>query len=371
VSPVYETAVRPLLFRLDAERAHVLALEAARLAGRLRPARRVARRALSVGDPRLAVSLSVLRLANPLGLAAGFDKSARAVPMLASLGFGHVEIGSVSAHPSQGNPRPRLFRIPEDEGIVVSYGVPNDGAETVAGRLNGGCVPACLGVNLVKTNDPARPAVEPDVYEDYARSFELLGPRADYVALNLSCPNSPADRDFFDDLPRIDALLCRLDRAGPRPPVFLKLKPTLDEGILREIVAIADGHPLVAGFAINLPAGKPPQLRLRRPRADLELMPGAVGGRPVSALIDQILARLAGVTGEGSRYGLMAAGGVFTAADAYRKIRLGASAVQVYTGLVYRGPRVIREILTGLTALLERDGYGTVGEAVGADIRPS
>ena len=210
---MYETVVRPLLFRLDPERAHNLALRGAELAGRVGPARRAAGRAFGLEDPRLRVQFGGLTFDNPLGLAAGFDKNARALPLLGSLGFGHVEIGSVSAHRSDGNPRPRLFRIPQDGGIVVSYGVPNDGAEVVRGRLNGGSLPARVGVNLVKTNDPARPAVEPDVYEDYARSFALLQSQADYVALNMSCPNSAADRDFFDELPRVDRLLGPPERA--------------------------------------------------------------------------------------------------------------------------------------------------------------
>src|SRR5215211_2212027 len=236
--PLYEDAVRPLLFRLDPERAHELTLRASELSGRSTISRRVARRALSVRDPRLRTSLAGIALENPLGLAAGFDKNGRALGMLGAMGFGHVEIGSVSALPSDGNPRPRRFRIPQDGGIVVSYGVPNEGAAAVRRRLDAYRPPVAVGVNLVKTNDPSRPAVAPDVYEDYAASFALLQDRADYVALNLSCPNSAADRDFFDDLPRIDALLARLAMCDPRVPVFLKLKPTRDAGVLREIVAI-------------------------------------------------------------------------------------------------------------------------------------
>ena len=365
---LYEAAVRPLLFRLDAERAHELALRASELTGRSALTRRAARRACAVRDPRLRTSLAGIPLANPLGLAAGFDKNGRAVAMLGAMGFGHVEIGSVSAHPSDGNPRPRLFRIPQDRGIVVSYGVPNEGAAAVRTRLDGHPRAAALGVNLVKTNDPARPAVAPDVYEDYAASFALLQDRAEYVALNLSCPNSAADRDFFDELPRIDALLERLAACAPRVPVFLKLKPTRDAGVLREIVAIADRHPFVAGFAINLPAGKPPDLSLTSPRASLDRMPGAVGGSPVEAYVNAILATLYGIAGRDSRYALIAAGGVFTAEDAYRKLRLGATVVQLYTGLVYRGPGVVRLILRDLGALLERDGHDGVAGAVGTEV---
>ena len=224
---MYETIIRPALFRMDPERAHELALRASEVAGRSALTRRAAQRLYAVRDPRLRTTLAGIPLANPLGLAAGFDKNARAVGMLGALGFGHVEVGSVSAHPSEGNPRPRLFRIPEDRGIVVAYGVPNDGAEAISRRLNGQRRSARLGVNLVKTNDPARPAVGPDVYEDYARSFELLQDHADYMALNMSCPNSPGDRDFFDLLPRFDGLLARLSEVSPRAPVFLKLKPCL------------------------------------------------------------------------------------------------------------------------------------------------
>jgi dihydroorotate dehydrogenase len=149
-------------------------------------------------------------------------------------------------------------------------------------------------------------------------------------------------------------------------PVFLKLKPTRDAGVLREIVTIADGHPFVAGFAINLPAGKPADLRLSAPPDALARMPGAVGGKPVEEYVNAILATLYGIVGRDSSYALMAAGGVSTAEDAYRKLRLGATVVQLYTGLVYRGPGVVREILSDLLGLLERDGFAAVPDAVGA-----
>jgi dihydroorotate dehydrogenase (fumarate)/dihydroorotate dehydrogenase len=354
---VYESAVRPLLFRLDAEQAHNLALRASELSGRSSVIRRAAARAFALDDPRLETSLAGLPLRNPLGLAAGFDKNARAIGMLGALGFGHLEIGSVSADASDGNPKPRLFRIPQDEGIVVAYGVPNEGAAVVRERLTGPRrVP--VGLNLVKTNDPARPAAGPEVYEDYAASLTALQDRSDYVALNLSCPNSAGDRDFFDELPRIDALLTRLGTAGVRVPLILKLKPTRDAGVLREIVAIADGHSFVSGFAINLPAGKPPDLQLTVARGSLERMPGAVGGPPVEALVNAILATLKEIVGD--RYALIAAGGVTSAEAAYRKLRLGATCVQLYTGLVYHGPGLVKEILAGLLALLERDGIESV-----------
>jgi dihydroorotate dehydrogenase len=217
-----------------------------------------------------------------------------------------------------------------------------------------------VGVNLVKTNDPARPAAGPEVYEDYAASLLALQDRADYIALNMSCPNSAADRDFFDELPRIDELLQRLAACPVRVPLILKLKPTRDAGVLREIVAIADRHPFVSGFAINLPSGKPSDLNLTVSRDSLERMPGAVGGPPVEALVNAILGTLKSIVGD--RYALIAAGGVTDAEAAYRKLQLGATTVQLYTGLVYRGPGLVKEILTDLVALLERDGVASVRE---------
>ena len=294
---LYEAAVRPLLFRLDAERAHELALRASELSGRSTVTRRLAPRACGVRDPRLRTTLAGIPLENPLGLAAGFDKNGRAIGMLGSMGFGHVEIGSVSAHPSDGNPRPRLFRIPQDRGIVVAYGVPNDGAEAVRRRLDGPRGRPRSASTWSRPTTRRGPPSRPTSTRTTPRSFALLQDRADYVALNLSCPNSAADRDFFDELPRIDALLARLGDCEPRVPVFLKLKPTRDAGVLREIVAIADRHPFVAGFAINLPAGKPDDLDLTSPRASLERMPGAVGGPPVEALVNAILATLYGIVG--------------------------------------------------------------------------
>jgi dihydroorotate dehydrogenase (fumarate)/dihydroorotate dehydrogenase len=362
---VYQRVVRPALFRLDAERAHELALRASEVGGRVALGPRTARRWYGVDDERLRVTVAGIGFPNPLGLAAGFDKNARAVPMLGALGFGHVEVGSVSAHPSDGNPRPRLFRIPQDRGIVVAYGVPNDGAARVAERLAGIRAPVPVGVNLVKTNDPRRPAVEPDVYDDYAESFAALQPHADYVALNMSCPNSAADKDFFDSAPRIRRLLERLEALDEGVPVFLKLKPTTDVGVLEEIVAIADDFPFVAGFAINLPSGKPPQLRLATPAAELARKPGAVGGPPVEAYVNEVLAALYRITRARGRYALIAAGGVSGPEAAYRKIRLGADLLQLYTGLVYQGPRLVRQTLTGLARLLERDGHATVADAVG------
>ena len=365
---MYERLLRPVLFRLDPERAHHLSIGLCEAIGRWRVARSLAAARFTVDDPVLRTCVAGIDFPNPLGLAAGYDKSGRAAVMLACLGFGHVEIGSVSARPSAGNPRPRLFRLERDRGIIVNYGLPNDGAEIVARRLRGRRFPVPVGVNLVKTNDPARPATLNEVLDDYARSLSALRGCGDYVCLNLSCPNTPDGRDFFADLSRLEALLRVVEAARPGVPVFLKLKPAEDQGYLRELLAVSRACPPVRGFQVNLPPGKPAGLRVTVSKSYLARRPGAVAGKPVEGIIDAALARLYRMLGPSSGHALVVAGGVFTGKDAYRKIRLGASLVQLYTALVYRGPAVAREVLIGLAALLKRDGYQHVSDAIGADV---
>ncbi|MSU50243.1 MAG: quinone-dependent dihydroorotate dehydrogenase [Opitutus sp.] len=368
VRAIYKAAIKPVLFRFDPERAHHIAQQWCALAGRVPGAPALARAGLSTSDAGLRQTIAGVEFANPVGLAAGFDKNGQAVRLLGSLDFGHVEIGSVSAFPSGGNPRPRLFRAPAERAIIVNYGVPNEGAEAVAARLAASTCPVPLGVNLVKTNDAARPDSAEEVLADYASAFARLQPFASYINLNLSCPNSAKDRDFFDDPDRIGALLDRIARTPPNVPVFLKLKPARDASILRDIVGIADRHSYVAGFGINLPAGKPAELDFRMPRGHWLKYPGAVSGRPVEHFINANLRMLSEIIGPGSRYRLFAAGGVFTAEDAYRKIRLGASLVQLYTALIYEGPGIVKTILRGLSRLLHQDGFSQVSDAVGADL---
>ena len=365
---LYTSIVRPALFRMDPEVVHTMTLRACGVAGRIPLVRAIMRSRLKVADPRLRQSIAGLTFETPIGLAAGFDKNGAALELLGLLGFGHVEIGSISAHPSRGNSRPRLFRIPQDQGIVVYYGVPNIGADAVAAGISHDRCAVPLGINLVKTNDPNRPATDEEVLGDYMTAFKTLQPFADYVTLNMSCPNSANDRNYFDDLSKIEVLLQALAKIPPKVPVFLKLKPTLHRELLREIVAVTDGFDFVAGFGINLPAGKPAELQLKMSRLILEKLPGAVSGPPVEALINANLKLLYEVIGPESRYRLFAAGGVSSGQAAYRKIRLGASLVQIYTAMVYQGPGIVRRISRDLVELLSRDDFANVREAVGVDV---
>lgn len=360
---LYASTLRALMFRLDAERAHRSAMTLARGLAWTAPALAALNRA---DDPRLATRIAGLDFPSPIGLAAGFDKSGDAAAVLAGLGFGAIEVGSVSTDPSRGNARPRLWRLPGDEAIIVHYGLPNDGAWIVAERLRAARLTVPLGLNIVKTNrgTSGAPETAGAIIADYVTAARLLGPVADYLMVNLSCPNTEDGRDFFATRENIESCLSALASLGLSIPVFLKVSPLGGTATIERVLEATDPYPFVSGFMFNLPPTKPEGLRT--PEAEWRALPGAVSGPPVAGLIDE-MTRETYRRMDRSRYALFAAGGVRTAEDAYRKLRLGASFVQILTALVYEGPGVIRRINRDLARLLERDGAARVADIVGAD----
>jgi dihydroorotate dehydrogenase len=360
---IYSTLLRPLAFRLDPETAHHLAIGVAAWFGGTAG---LMRAVTHVDDARLSTIIAGLHFPNPVGLAAGFDKSGAAIRALAGLGFGSVEIGSVSIDPSSGNPKPRLWRLPDDGAIVVHYGLPNDGARAIAKRLAGTRLPVPLGINLVVTNRGlgAPPLSADQIIGEYVAAAKTLTRYADYLMLNLSCPNTVDGRDFFADADHLNACLAAFGESRPTLPVFLKISPLGGIAAIERVLAAADGRDFVSGFMFNLPPLKPDGMRT--PEAVWRGMPGAVSGPPAADLADfcirETFRRM-----DRKRHVLIGAGGVSTAEDAYKKIRLGASLVQLLTALIYRGPGVVRRITAGLGQLLERDGVRNVRDVVGVE----
>ncbi|GIV59549.1 MAG: dihydroorotate dehydrogenase 2 [Rhodothermaceae bacterium] len=308
--------------------------------------------------------------ANPVGLAAGFDKNARLVRFWQRLGFGFAEVGSVSARRSKGNPRPRAFRLPADEALINRMGLNNDGARRVARRLRRARRRGFpLGVNLAKTHDPTLTGEA--AVEDFRTSFRLLAPLADYVALNISCPNT-AEGKTFEDPNALDDLLHAVfaERAALAltVPVLVKLSPPLSErfvfdSLFDELLAVAGAHGVHGFIAANT---APDRDGLSTPAEHLNAIgPGGLSGAPLERRATRLVRYLFRKTGGACP--IIGTGGVRSAETAYAKIRAGASLVQLYTGLVYEGPGLVRRIKEGLVALLERDGFTHVGEAVGVD----
>jgi dihydroorotate dehydrogenase len=363
---LYAGLLRPLLFQIDPETAHRSALALGAAAGFAGPALRAL---LAITDARLTTRVAGLDFPTPVGLAAGFDKNGQAVAALAGLGFGFLEIGSVSASFSPGNARPRLFRLPPDRAIAVAYGVPNDGAQAIAARLKGVHPPMPLGINIVKTNHgPGSPPESDDaIIADYVAAARVLAPCADYLMFNLSCPNTSDGKDFFADRARFDAWLIALAAEQLTKPIFLKVSPLGGVAAIEQLLAAAEPHAFIRGFMFNLPPVKPEQY-LNTPRAQWQTVPGAVSGPPSAPLLDTCL-RECYPRMDRRRYALFASGGIATGADAYRKIRAGASLVSLYTALIYDGPLAVRRVTRELLQLLERDGIKNIADAVGVDNR--
>ncbi|CAN5768949.1 quinone-dependent dihydroorotate dehydrogenase [soil metagenome] len=339
-------ALLPVLRRLDPERAHGLAL--AGLRAGLGP------REPASGSLRLRVALAGLDLANPLGLAAGFDKNAVAVGPLLRAGFGCVEVGAATPLPQRGNDRPRLFRLPEDGAVINRLGFNNDGAAAIAARLARPRPPGIVGLNL------GAGRASPDRAGDYAAVLALAGPHVDFAVVNVSSPNTERLRDLQgrDALAALLAGVRSANAALARPVrLLLKIAPDLDDGALADIAETALEARLDGLVATNTTLAREGLAGAHRLEA------GGLSGRPLLAPSTRVLARLYRLT-EGS-IPLIGVGGVASAEDAYAKIRAGASAVQIYTALVYRGLDLVPAILTGLDGLLARDGFASVGEAVG------
>ncbi len=354
--------LRPLLFALDPETAHRLTVHGAAALSRV-PGVPALLGALSApSPPSLGQSLWGLTFSNPVGLAAGFDKDGVLAGVLPRLGCGFLEVGSVTPRPQPGNPRPRLFRLPEDRAVINRMGFNNAGAERLAarlGRLPRRTVP--IGVNLGKNRDtPLEHAGR-----DYCAALRAVYRVADYAVVNVSSPNTPGLRDL-QQRGQLTALLEALagertrltTETGRRVPLLVKVAPDLTGAEQADVVQAALACSFDGLIATNTTTTRPD---LRSP---LARETGGLSGEPLRTLALQTVAALRRLSG--GRLPLIGVGGVFTAADAYALIRAGASLVQVYTGLVYRGPALVGELARGLATLLERDGFTSIAQAVGS-----
>jgi dihydroorotate dehydrogenase len=345
--------VKPLLFRLPAETAHGL-VHAGLGAVQGTPAESALAARYERRDPRLAVEAFGQSFPNPVGVAAGFDKNAHVPSALASLGFGHVEIGGVTAQAQAGNPRPRLFRLREDRALVNRMGFNNDGADAIGRRLARQSLPDVpVGINIGKSKVAPLETAE----EVYRYTYERVAESGDYFVVNVSSPNTPGLRDLQNP-EHLQRILTTLQDAGAAP-LLVKLSPDLAGPAVEDVIDLAGELGLDGLIATNTTTERPGSLRSRNRSEE-----GGLSGRPLEPRATKMVRFVASRTD----LPVVGVGGVFTAGDAYRKIRAGACLVQLYTGLVYEGPSIARDINEGLVELLERDGFESVSEAVGADL---
>ncbi len=353
--------VRPFLFLPDAEVSHMRAHALGRGFG-YSPFREILRSLYAFEDERLRMNVFGLSFKNPVGLAAGFDKNAEIVPALSALGFGFVEVGTITPRPQAGNPKPRLFRLPKDGAIINRMGFNGNGVETAKNNLMAcaGKRDCVLGVNIGKNKvTPNENAVD-----DYETCFRALSPLADYIAVNVSSPNTPGLRALQekDALMKLLKVLQKLNRdAKNQKPILLKIAPDLTEGQLDDVVDIVRETGTSGIIATNTTVAR---VNLGTPEAAVAALgAGGLSGRPLQERANEIIRYL--YKRSHGTIPLVGVGGIFSAEDAYEKIQAGASLVELYTGLVYEGPGLVKKIKKGLVKLLERDGLSSIKEAVG------
>lgn len=334
---------RPALFLLDPETAHGLTIAGLKAVPRVQPR----------FDPKLAVRVAGIDFPSPVGLAAGFDKNAEVPDAMLALGFGFVEVGTVTPRPQSGNPRPRLFRLAEDDGVINRMGFNNGGLDAAHARLARRAQRGVVGVNVGANKDSV------DRLDDYLAGVTAMSGVADYITLNVSSPNTPGLRDL-QDAGALTELLDRLDahRSTGDPPIFLKVAPDLDPSQIDAIAEVVTGR--IAALIVGNTTISRPALRSRHAGET-----GGLSGAPLKALAMEKLRAFRAATG--GAVPLIAAGGIASAGEAYARIRAGASLVQLYSALVYEGPGLARRIADGLVRLLARDGFASLADAIGVD----
>ncbi|MCB9598154.1 MAG: quinone-dependent dihydroorotate dehydrogenase [Sandaracinaceae bacterium] len=364
---IYRSLVRPLFFRLDAERAHHVAFGGLRASMAVPGVGALTEALIAPRDERLAVHAFGTRFAHPIGLAAGFDKDAIGHHALARLGFGHVEVGTLTAHAQPGNEKPRLFRLSADRALINRMGFNNGGSAAAAPRL---AAPRRfpLGVNIGKSKITPEDAAA----DDYATSARRVAPHADYLVVNVSSPNTPGLRDL-QAVEKLRPILAAVQDAaaeacdGSPPPLCVKIAPDLSD---EDVDAVAD-LALELGLAGVVATNTTISRAGLRSHATLVEACGAGGlsGAPLKARALAVLLRLRRRVG--NSLVLVAAGGVEDADDAWARIRAGASLVQVYTGFIYGGPLFVRRLALGLLDRAHRDGFSSIEDAIGADVEPA
>jgi len=359
IHTLYKRVLKPIFFHQDPEEVHDRMTAVGVWFSHYRLGRMLTSALFAYEHPILEQEVLGITFKNPIGLSAGFDKNAELTDILPAVGFGFAEVGSITGEYCPGNPKPRLWRMKNSQGLVVYYGLKNDGCETIAERLQGKHFAIPIGVSVAMTNCEATMDIATAI-ADYAKAFNVMEPIGDYVTVNISCPNTVGGQPFINP-EHLDRLFVTLDAIPTKKPIFIKLSPDLTETALDELLAVLKKHRVHGIICTNLTKKRNnPHIQ-----DDDVSEKGGMSGKVVQELSDDMLAHI--YKKAGNHFVLIGSGGVFTAEDAYRKIKLGASLIQMITGMIFEGPQVISQINQGLVALLKRDGFANISEAIGVD----
>ena len=356
----YHYIIKPILFRLNPEIVHEKAIRLGHKLGKRSLGRKLLK-VFSYRNAKLSQNLLGCHFVNPVGLSAGFDKNAEIIPTLAPLGFGFAQIGSITNHPYGGNKSPRAQRIPEKKALLINYGLKNIGADRILERIRRNHSPIPLGISIAKTNSPKTVQLQ-DGVEDYKNCLRkvIRSEQGSFYTINISCPNTFGGEPF-SDAGKFTALLDNLKQLNPKKPILIKMPINLAWDDFKKLLDIAIKHG-VAGVVIG---------NLNKDYSSIGLDKsqwlGGISGKPTENLSNYLIGKT--YQEYGRELVIVGVGGIFSAKDAYEKIKQGASLVQLITGMVYRGPQLIGQINAGLVHLLKKDGYSHISQAIGANYR--
>jgi len=358
---LYKSFAKPLFFLFDPEDIHDWMTYFGGVLGKYTFTSSLIRAFFFFKHPSLSQNLHGITFQNPIGLSEGFDKDARLVEIMDDVGFGFTQVGSVTLHAYEGNPKPRLVRLPKSKSILVNYGLKNDGAAIVLERLQQIQVTIPVSISIAKTNSREN-ASDEEAIKDYVQTFEQCVTRdiGDFYTINISCPNTYGGEPFTTP-ERLEKLLVAITEIKTEKPIFIKMPINLPWNEFKLLIDVIAAHQL-AGVIIG---------NLNKDRTSVQLADeisddskGNMSGLPTRALSNELISKT--YQEYGSKLTVIGVGGIFSAQDAYEKIQRGASLVQLITGMIFEGPQLIGAINSGLAQLLERDGYTSISQAIGA-----
>lgn len=355
----YAYIFKPIFFRYDPEFIHDKMTAFGKFLGRSVLSQKLIAVLFDYKNPDLEQQILGINFKNPIGLSAGFDKNGELTDILPSVGFGFAEIGSITGNECAGNSRPRLWRLPKSKSLLVYYGLKNEGSDKIARKLSEKRFKIPMGMSVAMTNCEENLNLK-NAVNDFAKAFRTMEPCGSYLTINISCPNTKGGQPFVSYY-NLDYLLDIIDEIPSKKPIFIKISPDLSKQELDQILDVARSHRIHGIICSNLTKKR------NNPKIIDTVLPknGGMSGKIVEDISNEMLSYI--YKREGKRFMLVGCGGVSSAEDAYKKIRSGASLVQMITGMIFEGPQIISEINRGLAILLKRDGFKTISDAIGAD----
>ena len=358
----YKWILKPIFFKVDPEIIHNRMVLFGKFLGKNLITKKIIGFFFNYSNPVLSQNILGINFKNPVGLSAGFDKNAELIDIIPSVGFGFTEIGSITGEACAGNPKPRLWRLKDSQSLAVHYGLYNHGSEIIAKKLKNKKFPIPVGISIAKTN--CRETVETErAISDYFKAYKAFSDIGNYTTINISCPNAYGGQPFTDSA-KLDLLLQKIMSIAKNKPIFLKLSPDLNKREIDEIINVAVKWKIDGFVCTNLTKNRHNEKIIEKVIPPV----GGLSGKVVDDLSTELIRYIYKKTGkEASNFVIIGSGGVFSSEDAYKKIKAGASLVQLITGMIFEGPQVISSINLGLAELLKKDGYKNISEAIGKE----